>query len=78
MNWTQKPTTFGWYFFTKELKDWDLSVPVAVSMLSVNGGPNIAIRSHNNWDREEIKEDEGWWYGPIKIEKPDEKIINFK
>ena len=65
--WRTTPTTFGWWFYIDNHKNWDLACPVRVeSRQSGNSPINFYIVPDNKL----ITLDMGLWYGPIEIPKP--------
>lgn len=66
VTWTTMPTSFGFYFFCKELKDWDLSKVVRVSKHTFCDD----IVKFFDDKGVEITKDTGFWQGPFIPERP--------
>lgn len=85
MKWTRLPDCPGVWLFTHDLKDWDIYTPLGVSQ-SENGSRTVftvhwvhrlprELKQHvkeGQWELE-ICPTFGWWFGPFRVERPDEK-----
>jgi len=58
----------GWWFFTKELENWDLSKLVNINKISYSD-EEIEFRESYG-ERKLITSDLGFWYGPFKVQRP--------
>lgn len=67
--WMRLPDSSGWWFFTRDLKDWDVcGAPIAVD--SVDDGSGPTYRRSIPYGSPKIESYEGWWFGPFRVEKP--------
>jgi hypothetical protein len=69
MNWTRMPDASGWWFFTRDLSEWDLcGAPIAVEQH--DSGDRATFHRRIPYGSPKIESYEGWWFGPFRVEKP--------
>jgi hypothetical protein len=67
------PDASGWWFFTPRIRDWKFAQPIWVIMIGRESGELWFQRPSNQAGYDgRIKENEGWWYGPVEIPEPEE------
>lgn len=71
------PNDFGWWFFTRDLCDWDLAKLYPVEKHDYGCGRiEFMVRKKPDERWLKIESYEGWWYGPFRLQRPDEKLIS--
>lgn len=73
--WLPMPDTFGWWFFTPELKNWDFAIPIRVHRLESCDGEVEYDGFFIKEGRIPLHSKMGWWYGPIRVIRPTSATI---
>lgn len=71
-----KPTSNGWYFVSKNTRDWDIAKPVAVRRIEYGNGNvefEFSFFDDKGWLGVELLEN-AIWYGPLVINPPPDSL----
>lgn len=69
MKWSSIPETYGWYFFTPSIIDWDLAEPIRVESHTMGADPTFYTARFKKGEVK-ITANMGYWYGPLRIPRP--------
>ena len=68
------PDEHGFWFFTPEIKDWDLSKLIGVERWEYSKN-EIEFWTTPYSQRKLITPDMGWWFGPFRVLMPPKELM---